>query len=75
MNLTPTNCPACNFNPWKLPFGKHRGSRIDECPKDYLRWLCDNGYAYVVLQELWCHGKHRPEEHPDFILHKLGKKK
>jgi len=24
-----------------LPFGKHRGKRFDEVPKDYLRWIAE----------------------------------
>ena len=26
-----------------MPFGKHRGKPISEVPKDYVRWLLDNG--------------------------------
>lgn len=27
----------------RMPFGKHAGKPLNEVPKDYIRWLCENG--------------------------------
>lgn len=36
-----------------MPFGKHQGTPLKSLPKDYLRWLADNGaFAKTENQEL-----------------------
>ena len=33
-----------------MPFGQHRGKRVEEVPEDYLRWLWDAVPLYGPLR-------------------------
>ena len=59
-----SNLPYFHSTP--MPFGKHKGKRMDEVPKDYKLWLCQNpegSEKYPSLPNL-------KEEHP-WLLHYL----
>lgn len=34
----------------KMPFGKHKGVLLSECPKDYLQWASDNLTSGFVIK-------------------------
>lgn len=37
---------------WTLPFGKHAGMRLDECPSEYVEWLGGSmDEQYGVIQD------------------------
>ena len=38
--------------PYRLPWGKHRGKLISEVPTDYVRWLQDKSDAYKTNKQL-----------------------
>lgn len=66
-------CPACIFGPMLMPFGKNVGKPLIDCDEDYLKWLADQGWTYVILQEFWHANDHEPDQHPDIVLAKLQK--
>jgi len=35
----------------QIPFGKHRGEHVSECPTDYLDWLLGQDWLYEDLRE------------------------
>ena len=35
-----------------LPFGKHRGKDVDDCPSDYLRWLVKQDFVEDKYPEI-----------------------
>ena len=32
-----------------MPFGKHKGMRLDRVPPDYLVWFLDNAFGTTIL--------------------------
>ena len=35
----------------KMPFGKHKGKEVEDCPKQYLHWLCKQDWMKGDLKE------------------------
>ncbi len=35
----------------KMPFGKHKGIELEDCPKQYLHWLCQQDWMKGELLE------------------------
>jgi hypothetical protein len=54
----------------RLWFGKHRGRLVNECPTDYLKWMCRNFLAWpdglkdAVYETLRSRGVEPPEPPP-----------
>ena len=35
-----------------MPFGKHKGTRLVDCPADYIAWLAENADPKTALRAL-----------------------
>lgn len=66
-------CPACIMGPMLMPFGKYSGQPLVDCDEGYLKWLSDQGWTYVILQEFWHANLHEPDQHPDLVFAMLNK--
>jgi uncharacterized protein (DUF3820 family) len=36
----------------RLSFGRYRGFQLQDCPRDYLRWLLTQGWLSLRLRDL-----------------------
>ncbi len=49
-----TDQQARQFGRRSMPFGRHKGRRVDEVPLDYLVWLADHAALFVADLRRYC---------------------